>query len=47
MSIKMLVIVSIVLKRYHSTYCLIQGSCFVCSNFYHVDSIPQNQNLNL
>jgi len=33
MSVKMLVIVIIVLNRYPSTYCLMQGSCFPCSNF--------------
>jgi len=28
-----LVIVIIDFKRYPSTYCLMQGSCFICSNF--------------
>jgi len=29
----MLVIVIIVFKRYPSRYCLMQGSCFICSDF--------------
>jgi len=33
MSVKLLVIVNIVFKRYSSTYCLMQGSCFICSDF--------------
>jgi len=33
MSVKLLVIVIIVFKRYPSTYCLMQGSCFICSDF--------------
>jgi len=32
MSDKLLVIVIIVFKHYPSTYCLMQGSCFICSN---------------
>ena len=31
MSVKLLVIVIIVFKSYPSTYCLMQGSCFVCN----------------
>ena len=31
-SVKLLVIVIVVFKRYPSTYCLMQGSCFICSN---------------
>jgi len=33
MSVKLFVIVIIDFKRYLSTYCLMQGSCLVCSNF--------------
>jgi len=33
LSVKLLVIVIIVPKHYPSTYCLMQGSCFICSNF--------------
>jgi len=32
-SVKLLVTVNIYLKRYPSTYCLIQCRCFICSNF--------------
>jgi len=32
-SVKLLVIVIIVFKRYSSTYCFMQGWCFICSNF--------------
>jgi len=32
--VKLLVIVIIVFKRYPSTYCLLQGSSFICSNFW-------------
>jgi len=32
MSVKLFVIVIIVLKPYPSTYCLMQGSCFICRN---------------
>jgi len=28
-----LLFIFIVFKRYPSTYCLMQGSCFICSNF--------------
>jgi len=31
MSVKLLVIVIIDFKHYPSTYCLMQGSCFICS----------------
>ena len=31
--VKLLVIVIIVFKLYSSTYCLMQASCFICSNF--------------
>jgi len=31
-SVKLLVIVIIDFKSYPSTYCLMQGSCFICSN---------------
>jgi len=33
MSVKLLVLVVIVFKRYPSTYCLMQGSWFSCSDF--------------
>jgi len=33
MSVKLFVIVIKVFKRYPSTYCLMRGSCFICSNF--------------
>jgi len=33
MSVKLMVIGKIVFKRYPSTYCLMQGSCFLCSDF--------------
>jgi len=36
MSIKLLVIVIIVFKRYPSTNCLMQGSCFICSDFWNL-----------
>jgi len=32
MSVKLLVIVIIVFKPYPRTYCLMQGSCVICSN---------------
>ena len=32
-SVKLLVIVITVFKRYPSTYCLMQGSCFICNYF--------------
>jgi len=31
-SVKLLLIVIIVFKRYPSTYCLMQGRCFFCSD---------------
>jgi len=34
MSVKLLVIVTKVYKRYPSIYCLMQCSCFICSNFW-------------
>jgi len=33
MSVKWLVIVTIVFKRYPSAYCLMQFNCFICSDF--------------
>jgi len=33
MSVKLLFIAIIVLKRYPGTYCLMQGSWFICSDF--------------
>jgi len=33
MSVKLFVIVIIDFYRYPSTYCLMQGRCFICSNF--------------
>jgi len=33
MSVKLLVIVIIDFKHYPSTYCLMQGSCAICSDF--------------
>ena len=33
LSVKSLAIVLIDFKRYPSTYCLMQGRCFICSNF--------------
>jgi len=33
MSVKLFVIVIVVFKRYPSTYCLMQGRCFICSDF--------------
>jgi len=32
MSVQLLVSISLVFKRYPSTYCLMQGSCFICIN---------------
>jgi len=32
MSVELWVIVIIVFKHYPSTYCIMQGSCFICSN---------------
>jgi len=37
MSVTVLVIVIIDFKRYPSTYCLMQGSCFICSDFKHLN----------
>jgi len=34
--VKLLVIVVIYFKRYQSAYCLIQGNCFICSNFLNL-----------
>jgi len=36
MSVKLLVIVFIFFKHYPMTYCLMQGSCAICSNFYNL-----------
>jgi len=33
MSVKLLIIVIIVFSHYPSTYCLMQGRCFICNNF--------------
>jgi len=33
MSVTLLVIVIIVFKRYPSTYYVMQGNCFICSDF--------------
>jgi len=35
-TVKLLVTVVIDFKRYPSTYCLMQGSCFICSNFKYL-----------
>jgi len=40
MSVKLLVIVIIVFKSYPSAYCLMQGNCFICSNYWTFT--PQN-----
>jgi len=32
-SLKLLIIAIINFKRYPSTYCLMQGSCLICTNF--------------
>jgi len=47
MSVKLLVIVIIVLKRFPSTYCLMQGSCFIYSDlkFEHFTSKLESQPL--
>jgi len=53
MSLKLLVIVNIVFKRYASTYCFMQGSCAIKSNFerkfehlhYKLESQPLNNKL--
>jgi len=36
-SVKLTVIVIIVFKRYPSTYYLMPGSCFICSNFWNFE----------
>jgi len=33
MSVKLYIIIIIVFKRYPSTYCLMQGSCFIYRQF--------------
>jgi len=38
-SVELLGIVIIVSKRYPSRSCLMQGSCFICSNFKHLKNI--------
>jgi len=45
--VKLFVIVIIVLKPYPSTYCLMQGSCFICRNlrFEHFTSKLESQPL--
>ena len=35
-----MVIGIIVFKRYPSTYCLMQGSCFLCSDFQNFNILP-------
>jgi len=37
--VKLLVIVIIDFKRYPSTYCLMQGRCFICNNFEKLKKI--------
>jgi len=39
MSVQLLVIVNIDFQRYPSTYCLMQGSCFIGSNFSNLKNI--------
>ena len=46
-SVKLLVIVYIVFKRYRSTYCLVQGCCFICSDFEHFTSTLELQPLSV
>ena len=41
-SVKVLLIVIIVFKRYPSTYCLMQGRCFYCSDLKFGKYLPQN-----
>jgi len=41
-SVKLLVIVIIDFKRYPSTYSILQGRCFICSNFLCLNILPQN-----
>jgi len=42
MSVKLLVTVIIVFKGYLSTYCLFQGNCFICCDFWNSKILPQN-----
>jgi len=42
MSVKVLVIVDTVYRRYPSTYGLMQGSCFICRDFENWNTLPQN-----
>jgi len=42
MPVKLLVLVIIVFKRYPSTYCLMQGSCFICRDFWNLNSLSQS-----
>jgi len=46
-SVKLLVIVYKVFKRYPSTYCLVQGCCFICSDFEHFTSTLELQPLSV
>ena len=50
-SVKLLFIVIIVFKRYSSTYCLMQGSCFICSKFdiftLKLESQPLSKDLSI
>jgi len=47
-SVKLLFIVIVDFKRYPRTYCLMQGSCFICSSFFKLEKyLPQNWNHNL
>jgi len=39
MAVKLLVIAIIDFKCYPSTYCLMQGRYFICSNFYNLKNI--------
>ena len=39
MSVQLFNIVVIVFKHYPSTYRLMQGSCFICSNFHNLKKI--------
>jgi len=42
MSVKLLVIVILVSKRYPSTYCLMQGSCFIWISFLNFKIFTSN-----
>jgi len=42
MSVKLLVIVIIGLKRYPSTYCLMQSKCFISSNLSNLNILSQH-----